>query len=292
MKLLILKVFGQNKDYPRLRNNFLFNVHFLVILLLFIAPVSFVYSDDFTAQEIMELVDKRDDGDRSIAEYKMLLIDRNGGQRSRTFRSLGIDKGEDRLALMFCLAPGDVKGTGFLTYDYEAAGKIDDQWLYLPALKKVKLIASADKSSSFMGSDFNYSDFTKKRLSDYTYEFYRKKPEVTVYGKKCWVIESTPKTQKVIDETGYTQTTLFVRQDNHVVVRAIYSVKGEKARKYFDVKTLELIDGIWTAIEIHMIKKKGKKTIHKTVLTFRNVQYNQDTVNEELFTTRQLEKGL
>lgn len=267
-------------------------VQFLLIILLCFFPVTFANSEEYTAQEIMELVDRRDDGDKSIADLQMLLIDRNGTQRSRTFRSFGIDKGEDRLGLMFFLSPGDVKGTGFLTYDYETEDKSDDQWLYLPALKKVKLIASDDKSSSFMGSDFNYSDFTKKRLREYTYKFYAKQREVIVYDQKCWVIVSTPKTQRVIKETGYTQSILFVRQDNYVVVRAIYSLKDEKALKYFDVKKLEQIDGIWTALEIHMSKKKGKKTVHKTILTLTDIKYNQDSVNEELFTTRQLEKGM
>lgn len=263
-----------------------------LVTLLCIFPVTIANAEEYTAQKIMQLVDRRDDGDKAIAEIQMLLIDRNGNQRSRSFRSFGIDKEEDRLSLMFFLSPGDVKGTGFLTYDYENKDKSDDQWLYLPALKKVKLIASDDKSSSFMGSDFNYSDFTKKRLQEYTYKFYTKQKEVIVYDQRCWVIVSTPKTQKVIKETGYTQSILFVRQDNYVVVRAIYSLKDDKALKYFDVKKLEQIDGIWTALEIHMSKKKGKKTVHKTILTLTDIKYNQNSVNEKLFTTRQLEKGM
>jgi Outer membrane lipoprotein-sorting protein len=140
----------------------------------------------------MEMVDRRDDGDRSISDMRMLLIDRNGSQRSRSLRTFGIDQGEDRYSLMFFLVPGDVKDTGFLSYDYDTTGIDDDQWLFLPALKKVKRIASSDKSGSFTGSDFSYADLTKKRLRDYTYTFYEKQPEVVIYGKKCWVIESVP----------------------------------------------------------------------------------------------------
>ena len=292
MFFFISKTNHKDQRQALVPTNPLLKVSVFVIALLLYFPISFAYCQNFTADEIMQLVDSRDDGNKSIADMQMLLIDRNGTQRNRTFRSFGIDKGEDRLNLMFFLKPGDVKGTGFLSYDYETEGKSDDQWLYLPALKKVKLIASDDKSSSFMGSDFNYSDLTKKRLADYNYRFHQKQQEVIVYGHKCWVIISSPKTQKVIDETGYTQSILFIRQDNNVVVRAIYSLKNEKTLKYFDVKKLEQIEGIWTATEIHMIKKKGKKTIHRTNLTLSTIKYNQDSVNEELFTTRQLEKGL
>ena len=65
---------------------------------------------------------------------------------------------------MFFLSPADVKDTGFLTYDYDEEGRDDDQWLYLPALKKTKRIASGDKSGSFMGSDFTYADMTDRLI--------------------------------------------------------------------------------------------------------------------------------
>lgn len=263
---------------------------FLTILLCL--PSSPARARTHTALEIMEKVDKRDDGDRSVADMRMLLIDRNGKQRSRSLHSFDMDKGEDRYNLIFFLTPGDVKGTGFLTYDYDAEGKDDDQWLYLPALKKVKRIASNDKSGSFMGSDFSYADLTKTRLHDYTYTFYEKQPEVVVDEQKCWVIESVPKTRKVITETGYTKSILFVRRDNMVVTRAIYYLQDSGALKYFDVKKMEKIDEIWTALEIHMTRKKGGKTVHRTILNFDNVQYNQEMVDETMFSTRRLEKGL
>jgi Outer membrane lipoprotein-sorting protein len=258
-------------------------------LCLSINPAS---SQEITAREVMEEVDDRNDGDRSTADMKMMLIDKNGTRRNRTIRSFGIDQGEDQYHLMFFLAPGDVKGTGFLTYDYESEDKEDDQWLYLPALKKVKRIAASDKSGSFMGSDFSYADQTKRRLRDYMYTFHAKQSEVTIYGKKCWVIESIPKNRKVITETGYTKSILFIRQDNMVVVRAIHYLKNKGTLKYYDVKNMQEIDGIWTGLEIHMTRKRGNETVHQTILTLENVQYNQNGVDKQLFTTRRLEKGL
>lgn len=292
MKRIILKQFDRNYVQRMKRIMIPLKLSLLFLGILLCLQTSYASQQTPTAQEIMAMVDNRDDGDRSISDMKMLLIDRNGKQRSRSLRSFGIDQEEDRYSLMFFLAPGDVKGTGFLSYDYDKEGKDDDQWLYLPALKKVKRIASNDKSGSFMGSDFSYADLTKRRLRDYTYTFYKKQPEVVVYDKKCWVIESVPKNKKVIDETGYIKSIIFVRQDINVVVRALNYLKNSKDIKYFDVKKMKQIDGIWTALEIHMTRKKGKKTVHRTILTQENVQYNKESVNESLFTTRHLEKGL
>jgi len=67
-------------------------------------------------------------------------------------------------------------------------------------------------------------------------------------------------------------------------------VKKGKRLKYFDVKALEQIDGIWVPTEMHMATRKGKETLHKTVLRSSNVRFNQD-LDEDLFTLRRLEKG-
>ncbi|MCG2748927.1 MAG: outer membrane lipoprotein-sorting protein [Desulfobulbaceae bacterium] len=264
----------------------------IIILLLLLPVVAYAGTDNNEARVIMQQVDARDDGDRSIADMQMVLIDRHGKKRSRTIRSYGLDRGKDRYNLMFFLAPADVKETGFLTYDYDEAGRDDDQWLYLPALKKTKRIASSDKSGSFMGSDFSYADLTKRRLDDYTYSFNKEQPEATVYGQKTWVINCLPSSERVIEETGYTRSMLFVRQDNLMVVRAIYFVKHGGLRKYFDVKRMELVDNIWTSLEIHMTARKGDDVVHRTILTLDNVRYNQEAVDEKLFTVRTLEKGL
>lgn len=264
----------------------------LLFLAGLLALVATAEAQEMTARAVMEKVDARDDGDRSTADMTMVLIDRHGKQRSRSIRSFSLDKGDDTYSLMFFLTPADVAGTGFLTYDYKEAARDDDQWLYLPALKKTKRIAASDKSGSFMGSDFTYADMTRRRLDDYTYTFNKEQAEATVYDQKTWVIDSLPRNPQVIEETGYARSILFVRQDNFMVVRAIHFVDKGGELKYFDVKKMARIDNIWTSLEIHMTRKKGRDTIHQTILTLDDVRYNQKTVDESLFTIRSLEKGL
>ena len=254
--------------------------------LCLIAPVP-ALSEELGAREIMERVDARDDGDYSSQDLEMVLIDKRGKQRVRLLRSYSRDVGEDEQGIMFFLSPADVEDTGFLTYDYDDPTRDDDQWLYLPALSRTKRIASSDKSGSFMGSDFSYADMSDRPLDDYEYKLMG---ESEVDGHAVWQIESIPITDREKDETGYTKQIQFVRQDNYVVVRSVAWVKKGKRLKYFDVKTLEQIDGIWTPTEMHMTTRKGKQTLHKTILTSKNVKFGQD-LPDDLFTVRQLEKG-
>lgn len=245
-------------------------------------------ADDPRARAIMEKVDARDDGDNQTSDMEMILIDKNQNQRIRKIAMFSKDKGEDTLRLMFFLHPADVKDTSFLTYDYDDPDKDDDQWLYLPALRKTKRIASSDKSGSFMGSDLNYSDMTDRNLDDYDFTL---KKELEVNGAQTWLIESIPRTQKVIKETGYEKSLLMVRQDNYFIIRAVSWVKDGGYLKYMDVKRLEKIDGIWVATEIHITKKRGKKFVHKTELKLSNVKFNQN-LDDEMFSVRRMEKGL
>ena len=155
------------------------------------------FADDPKARAIVEKVDARDDGDNQTADMEMVLIDKKGQKRVRKIHTFSKDKGKDTLKLMFFLHPADVKDTAFLTYDYDDPDKDDDQWLYLPALRKTKRIATADKSGSFMGSDLNYSDMTSLDLEDYDYSFYEKGKESEVRGNKVFVIWSVPRSKKL-----------------------------------------------------------------------------------------------
>jgi len=240
-----------------------------------------------TAEEIAQKVDERDTGDNSTFDMEMILIDKHDNQRRRTMKNFMKKRGEDELKLLFFVTPADVANTAFLTYDY-AGDRDDDQWLYLPALKKTKRIASSDKSGSFMGSDFSYSDMTKRNIDDYKYRLAK---EQELNGHRVWVMETEPKTKKVMDETGYKKSWMFVRQDNYVVVRALHVLTEGGKTKYMEVKKLEQIDGIWVATEIEMKTTKGKERLHSTILRQSNVKFGQD-LSEDFFSIRTLEKGL
>ncbi len=251
------------------------------------APIIDGPTDEPAARAIMVAVDERDDGDNQTSNMQMILIDKRGKQRIRELRSFSKDQGKDKNSMMFFMSPADVRDTGFLTYDYDDPDRDDDQWLYLPALKKTKRIASSDKSGSFMGSDFSYADMTDRPLDRYAYQLLQ---ESEVNGHPVWVIQATPINDDEIDETGYTKSIQFVRKDNHVAIRAKIWVKKGKRNKYMEVQELELIDDIWVPTVMTMTTKKGKQTLHKTILRTSDIKFNQ-SLDFDSFSVRGLEAG-
>jgi len=275
-----------------MKHRFTHNIFFTLTLCLLLVAIALntapASAGELTAREIMEKADVRDDGDNMIANMEMILIDKKGQERVRKIKTFSKDKGKDTLKLMFFMEPADVKDTGFLTYDYYSGERDDDQWLYLPELHKTKRIASSDKSSAFMGSDFSYADMTKRVLDEWKYKLLK---EAEVRNHKVWLIEAMPANKTIEDRYGYTKSVLFVRQDIFMVVRAVHWVKEGKKLKYLDIKKLEQIDGIWVGTEIHMKTNKGKQTTHRSVFKWHNIKFNQD-LDEKLFTVRRLEKGI
>jgi hypothetical protein len=240
-----------------------------------------------SGREIMERVDARDDGDLLVQELAMRLIDANGASRARRLRMWRRDVGADVQTILFFLSPADVKDTGLLTYDYDDAERDDDQWLYLPALKKTKRIAAADKSGSFMGSDFSYADLTQRDVDRYDYRLLE---EAQRDGVPIWRVEAVPNDPAEISETGYTKIVWDVRQDNAVVVGGVFTLRRGGRVKTYTVKRLEQIDGIWVPTQMHMITRKGDVTLHETLLDFERVRFGQPLADDR-FSVRQLEKG-
>jgi hypothetical protein len=240
-----------------------------------------------SGREIMERVDARDDGDRLLQDMQMLLTDQNGGTRTRRLRMWRRDVGEDIQTLLFFLTPADVKDTGFLTYDFDDPDRDDDQWLYLPALKKSKRIATADKSGSFVGSDFSYADLTKRPLDRYDYRLLETGEQD---GVPVWFVEAIPNHPAEIAETGYTKIRYAVRQDNAVVVGAVFTLRRGGREKHYTVTRLDQIDGIWVPTAMWMATGKGDVRLHETRLELENVRFGQP-MDDARFSVRQLEKG-
>lgn len=260
----------------------------LVCLFVLFCASSLPALSDIGPREIMEKVDARDDGDNMVSDVEMILIDKKGYERKRKIKVFVKDKGRDTNRIQFFLAPADVKDTAFLTYDYYEGEKDDDQWLYLPDLHKTKRIATSDKSSAFMGSDFSYADMTDRVIDEWNYKLLK---EDIVDGYKVWLIEALPVSKAVQDRYGYKKSILFVRQDIFMEVRAIHLLKQGKKIKYMEVKALELIDDIWVATERTMKTTVAKRTTHRTILRWSNISFN-NSLNESFFSVRQLEKGL
>lgn len=245
-----------------------------------------------TPREIVEQADQVDDGNTSITETTMIMIDRSEQQRIRKIKAFRKDYGPDKKSISIFLSPTDVRNTTFMSFEWADESKEDDNWLYLPALRRVKRIASGNKKDRFMGTDFTYHDMNGLKVSRWEYQMIKESDQVN--GADCWVIGALPKAeikQEVIEDTGYTKRLLWIQKDNFLSVQGKVWLKsgGYKVMKASKIKK---IDHIWTIGRVEMSTfDRADRRQHTTVLLNEQVQYDQG-VEDRLFTTATMEKGL
>ena len=143
-----------------------------------------------SAGDIMNKVANTRKLEGSEAVIKMTLIDEKGKKSEREIAAATklFDKGKTEKRVFRFLSPSDVKGTGFLVFDYEA--KPDDAWIYMPAIRKSRRIKGSETSKPFMGSEFTFGDLSPSAVGDYSYTMGKEEP---CAGGTCYVIEAKPK---------------------------------------------------------------------------------------------------
>lgn len=255
--------------------------HF-TLLLISILAVCGAQAAGLSGRDIMQKVRNRADGDTRSATIEMTLIQKSGHKRVRKLESWAMDIGNDTKKIMFFTYPGDVKGTGFLTWDYDNIAKVDDKWLYLPAMKKTRRISGkSSKTDYFMGSDFTYNDMSARSVDEEKHTLLR---EEMLGGQKCWVVESVPNDKDEI----YTRRVTWVRQDCLMAVKAEYYDKLNKLHRRLTISNINKVQGFWT---MHLMQMENVQTGHKTIIHMDNQKFNIK-LSPNLFTVSQLEKGL
>ncbi|NOX18547.1 MAG: outer membrane lipoprotein-sorting protein [Chlorobi bacterium] len=252
----------------------------IVFALFTLANVS-VFAQKITGLQIIENVYNRPVGDDMTADLKMILINSSGNERVREIKQFSRDFGEVEKKIMFFVSPADVKNTSFMNWSYDEEGKDDDQWIYLPALKKTKRISSDSKSDYFMGSDFTYDDLGDRKPSDDTHKLLR---EEKLNGEDCYVVESTPKDEDYM----YSKTVTWIIKDKWIGLKKdFYDEDGDYLKtltvnKYQDIKGFLII----THTEMNNVQKE-----HKTVMELTNVKINSG-ISKSKFTERMMTRGI
>ncbi|BAJ03957.1 conserved hypothetical protein [Shewanella violacea DSS12] len=244
-----------------------------------------------TAMEIMVKVDARDEGDTSVADSAMVLIDKRGRKRTRQLKQYSKKYPVGTKYMAIFLTPADLKDTVYINYDWDTSERDDDSWLYLPALQKNKRIAADDRSGSFLGSDFSYADLSGFELAWYDYELLSESEVVN--GHDCWLIEYRAKDKyrdKVTASTQDLKTQTWIRKDNFVQVKSkIWKVRAGRI-KYYSASDIEKIDGVWTVKKMQMITVKNGKKEHASILKIHNVNYNS-FLSDELFKSENMQRA-
>lgn len=263
-------------------NGFELMKKWMLMLLMLTAVGVWGQGKGMTGKEVMQMVKDRPNGDSRYADTEMTLVKKNGRKRVRRMKSWAMDVGKDVKTIMFFTHPGDVKGTGFLAWDYDAADKVDDKWLYLPAMKRTRRISGkSSKTDYFMGSDFTYDDMSARSVEK---EVHRLLRVDVVEGKRCWVVESMPK------ESGelYSKRVSWVRQEGLLPIKVEYYDKLGRLHRRMRMRKVKRIRGFWVAEEMDM---ENVQTGHKTLLVMSNHRFDLP-VKAAFFTVGQLERGL
>jgi outer membrane lipoprotein-sorting protein len=247
---------------------------------------------EFTAAEIMQRVDERFDGDSSIAEVSMVLIDRRNRQRVRDLRIYAKDTAEDSKTLSLFETPADIRGTAYLHFDWDDAERDDDSWLYLPSLQRVKRITSGDTADSFLGSDFTYADINGFEIDWYDYAFVSESEMID--GEESWIIEAIPKPafkERAEEATGYSKMQSWISKESYLQLRSqAWELRGNRI-KYFTASDIQLIDEIWTIKRLQVVTSRNGRQEHASVLQINSIEYNVE-VDDSLFTTEYMQRGL
>ena len=236
---------------------------------------SMVAAETLSGRDIVQKVKDRPDGDTRSSELSMTLINKGGSKRERKISSFAMDVGKDTKQIMFFRYPNDVKGTGFLTVDYDDINKDDDKWLYLPAMKKTRRISGkSSKTDYFMGSDFTYDDVGQRNIDE----------EEKVDGIDCWVVESVPKKGDEI----FSKKISWIRKDCLIAAKVEYYDKLGKLHRSLKVENVVQVDGFWSIAKMSM---ENVQTNHKTLLEFGDIKFNIP-LDAKTFTVPRLERGL
>ncbi len=200
----------------------------------------------------------------SQADMTMILRDKGGNEAERIVKVKSLEvKGDGDKGLSVFEQPRDVEGTAFLTYSHIEGN--DDQWLFLPALKRVKRISSSNKSGPWMGSEFAYEDLSSFEVEKYDYKFLR---DDELNGEKMFVVEMVP----TYNNSGYSKTIAWIDQEHYRVHRIeFFDQKNDKLKELNMSEFKQYMDKYWRA---HRQEMENVQTGKSTTIIWKDYEFN------------------
>lgn len=212
---------------------------------------------------IAKEAERRADGfGDSVVTMQMILRSQHGEESTRELRAktLEVANDGDKVLLIFD-QPKDVQGTALLIFTHKTAG--DDRWLFLPALKRIKRIASSNQSGAFMASEFSYEDISSQELEKYRYKWLHSE---TFEGQDCHVVERHP----VDDSSGYQRQVMWMDSREYRPLRIDYYGRAGSLLKTLSLQDYrQYRDRFWRA---HRLEMTNHLTGKSTTMLFKGYQ--------------------
>lgn len=242
----------------------------ILTLISFMSPVQ----ADNKGYAILEQADRADSGwNNYYAKGQMVLRDASGSKTVRDLESYNLErdpsKEGDWLVIVFS-SPADINGTASLTHS-KLEPSNDDQWLFLPANKRVKRISSSNRAGKFVSSEFSYEDLSSQEVANYTYSYIGTESCPGATDLTCNVVDSFPRSKN----SGYSKRTLWI---------------DTQAHRQFQVKYYNRRGDLEKISNSTEFAKYGDKHWRPRKIVMHNVQTGKST--ELLFPTYNFEMGL
>jgi outer membrane lipoprotein-sorting protein len=249
----------------------------LAALVLFPAALG---ADEGSAERIVRRMMEHDafGAEGARTKMRMVVTSRTGAVRERSIDWISRKDGDVVRSVVRFRAPADVAGTAFLLVQRGASA--DEQYVYLPALRRVRRILGRERQGSFMGSDVSYADLERR---DPSAAVYRQRGDETVGGHACYVIESTPKPGREADHP-YAKIVMWIRKSDHVALRIQFMDAQGRLEKTLFARRIQTIEGRPVVVESRM---ENARTGSVTSLFIDEIHFVDVPMDE--FTERALE---
>ncbi|WP_420933510.1 outer membrane lipoprotein-sorting protein [Alteromonas sp. A081] len=256
----------------------------LAICVLFILSTPNAVAQENASVDALEIAQerKRRDMGWKTTEAKVTMILKNSqgqeAQRELDVKSLEVADDGDKAMTVFD-SPRDVKGTAFLSFSH--ALEPDEQWIYLPALKRVKRISSRNKSGPFVGSEFAFEDMTSYEVEKFSYEYLG---EEEVNGEVCFVLRQTPN----YEYSGYTSQKVWIDKSHYRVQKIEFYDKKDALLKVLVLKEYQLYkDKFWRPMRSEMRNVQTRKS---TFLITEDINFDTE-LSESDFDQNRLKRA-
>jgi len=240
-------------------------IYFLLALFALFAGNALAQSDEVILTRVDSVLSAAKD---MVAAENMTLIDKDGSQKIREIKIY--QKGGEKRLVRF-LSPADVRGVGFLRLSK------DRLYLYLPAFRRVRRIASSVKNENFMGTDFSYEDMSQSKYGkDYAAKSLRQTAEQ-------YILELIPRPDA---DVSYGKLVLYADKSNYVVRKVEYYTPAGALQKIMKIDDIKKIDGYWFGARMEM---QTVRNGHRTLLELSKVQFDRG-LKDSFFSERNLKR--
>ena len=242
-----------------------------------------LFSQSLTGYDIMKKADEVPEPKTSSSTATLTIHSKKGSDRIREVIMKSKDYGDVEKSVIVFTTPKDVAGTGYLTFDYEEEDKDSDNWLYMPAMKKTRRIASSGSESegSFMGTDFTYQDMGDRSLSKYDYNLLG---EDNIDGVTCYKVECISKAHTEKDPRYIS----YIGKTDYILRKCEFYDRQDTLHRVLTCTDFTTIKGFTTA---QKMKMENVQSGTWSLIETKNIQYDEEDIDDSLFTVAALEKG-